>query len=175
MTFQNHPFNFLDQNRVFYCESFPLALIKDTRQMEIPNSVLNLLIQDIKCKGIENPIILDLIDGNFLVLLGSKRFSAAKHLGLSSIRAIINVSNDENVNPMPIEGIISQSKQLSNSTEVIEIFGGIDKVDLNHLGIDQRGKLTCVGTNHLQWITCEEGANPRYWNKPTQYDCQQNL
>lgn len=155
---KKHPFTFSDESNVYFCDSFPIAVINRQR-LNIPNEMLAKLIKDIQQNGIEKPFILELKDQTFNVVLGSKRLLAASILEITHIKALLNFSNDEfakNNTLLPL-------RKLQNSDQVIELFGGMEKIDINHLYIDENNRLFCVGSDHEQWCTSERGKNPREW------------
>lgn len=168
--FTRHPFSIPENNTVYYSDMIPVELLKQTMPEPKGKEKLQELVKDIQENGIKTPLILCVsTDKNLDVILGNKRLFAAKTLGYTHLRGIINVGTGDSTEKgdTVLARVIKASKRLLNSDDVIVVFGGPEAVDVEHLCIDQKGRLFSVAADHLQWTTCKEAANPEEWCQKT--------
>jgi ParB family chromosome partitioning protein len=79
--------------------------LRETRQIKINRILPNLrlifeedsiirLCDDIRCNGMREPIIVEMIGNGFQIIDGEKRWRACKKIGMTEIKAEIILSND---------------------------------------------------------------------------------
>lgn len=165
--FKFHPFSFSLQASAYFCLDFPIHFISKTDYIidEQQEKVLSKLIEDVKKNGIEKPIILEFKNQEFQVLLGKKRLQAALKLEILTVKAIVSVCEKEIVVSERLKEIKSISQRLQDSQQIVEIFGGIEKIDMKYLCLDEKNRLICVGSDHENWASCQLGKNPLEWCK----------
>lgn len=160
--FTRHPFSVPETVSVFYVGDIPIDLLNPMVKKTSTDPKIQQLVEDIRKHGIHAPLILDFNNGKMDVLLGNKRLFAAKTLGYTMVKGIINVCSPNSINfNSDWQLLLQGARRLWNSDNVIKVFGC--PIDVQHLCLDKRGRLICVASDHQEWATSKEGTIPETW------------
>ncbi len=63
--------------------------IQPNRRLIFEEEVILRLCQDIKSRGLQEPLVVELVDYWFRIIEGEKRWRACKKIGLTRVKAVI--------------------------------------------------------------------------------------
>lgn len=152
--------NIIDSEDLNLIKNILLANVnprKDQPRKSFNDESLNELTASIKAKGIIQPIIVRKVEnGNFEIIVGERRWRAAKKAGLTSIPAIIkDYSRQDVMSVSLIENI--QRENLNSIEEAMAINQLIEEFSMTHNSVAESiGKSRATVTNLLRLLELQD-------------------